>query len=58
MKAIFFLAVVLLAGCSAEANDREMYQTKHAYLEVVTLNDGTRCVTAYKGGVDCDWQRP
>jgi hypothetical protein len=51
------LAALLLAGCGPTAATEE-YNVANGNGGVYEfrLKDGTRCVHAYRGGVDCDWR--
>ena len=63
MIAALVLSVLSLAGCSRAEPATKASETKAYYVDVgfrayeFRLDDGTRCVALYRGGIDCDWAR-
>ena len=55
--------LVFLVGCQAKTTNpdpsdhpSQFYDRRH--IEIVILEDGTRCAVAmYPGGMSCDWSR-
>lgn len=72
-KIVLLATAALLVGCGvreeqerrepihaappAKENVRVVAQTNHILMYEVSLDDGTRCIVQYQGGVDCDWDQ-
>jgi hypothetical protein len=60
MKPLLFVpALVLLVGCSNEGYTPTQRNVQGGNIELVTLEDGTRCAVfdGFKaGGLSCDWE--
>lgn len=67
---VIALICIVLGGCTPKQTQKEaddivsmtIENEKHTLsahdytAEVFYLNDGSRCVVFYKGGIDCDWK--
>lgn len=63
------VGLLLLTSCSSPAGSEvmqippqpqnEIHDINYGHLQIVRLNDGTRCAVVYRDGVgvDCDWAR-